>query len=176
MQSTANLTTEIKSMKITFLALGIFLLLVTGLFYFMFYVQNVSVEYDVRIAEKSDPLLSFLWILLLTLSILSMVFHNTIVNLIAKSSMHSKQISAVNWSIEKYHEERFSSFRFAKLIGYGICEIPAILSLIGFLMSNSISLIQGLDFNYYFLIAPIMTAGFIFLTVPDEQILNEVLN
>lgn len=176
MQSTSNLTTEIKSMKITFLALAIFLLLLTGLIYFVFYTQNIGVEYDVRIVEKSDPMLSFLWILLLILSILSMVFHNTIVNLIVKSSMHSKQMAAVNWSVEKYHEERFSSFRFAKLIGYGICEIPAILSLIGFLMSNSIGLIQGLDFNYYFLIAPIMTAGFILFTVPDDQILNEVLS
>ncbi len=175
MENTGNPTTEIRAMKINFRMLGVVLLLVTFLFVFMFYVKNISVEFDLQMAERYNPFLSIAWIYLLGLSVLSMMIHRPVVRFFTHNNLHTKQMAAVNWSPEKYRKERFDAFQSAKMIGYAVCGVPALLSLLGFLVSNLMNIVPTIDFHFNFLISPIVTAGFIFLTVPDKQIVDEVV-
>ncbi len=175
MENTSDLTADIRAMKVVFRAFGTGLLMVTGIFLFLHFKQNIELEYDTKMAEKFEPVLSVGWLVLLVLSSLSILFHQALVRFFTDRTLNTKQMTAVNWSAEKYRDERFAAFRSAKLIGYAVCEAPALLSLIGFFMSSSFGLIQGTDYHFYFLASPVVTAAFMFLSVPDEQMVNEVL-
>lgn len=175
MQDTGIPSIEIRAMKISFRMLGVVLLLVTFLFLFMYYIKNYSVEFDPQMADRYNPFLSIAWIFLLGLTVITMMLHRPVVRYFTVNSFHHRQMAAFNWSTEKYRQERFDVFRSAKMIGYAICGFPAILSLIGFLISNLLNIVPTIDFHFNFLISPIVTAGFIFLTVPDKQVVDEVV-